>query len=386
MDAGFASALDGILDFSLFNGLWNAISALKNDASSILGELKQLTLQDDIPGEVANQIVSRARSAVAAAFGGSAPQVPLMFTVKVDILGIRQDFQFQLPSVSIALAPLRSAVETGLRGLSWFADHVIAIVAAVQAALQKAAQWTAATVQRAAAQAQLAFQQDSKRLYNDLTAAITQLLNSNVLVQSRHTRSLYHDRFLFTLLYRPPVGYILVFRDKRDDDLLPFNDYPTDPRHALDIRLRITGTSDAGMPATMTGYRRVLARPAVSQATISVARDAQGNPVAVTVRFSSPKNDADIQENIWRVRMGALSLTNGQLGDAVVFFDVLRHEFFLRVSPTDHQGTWQLPNQPDLVKQVNDCCSQAGREARGTSIWFEDIVGHLSAPDEIAFA
>jgi hypothetical protein len=385
VDQAFSSALDSVLDPHLFDALWNAIGQVPGDVNSIFAELQQLSSTADIPAEVANEIVAKARAAVSAAFGSVLPQVPLSFTLKVDILGFRQDFTFELPSISITLAPLRNAIEAGLRGLAWFTNHVTTAANAVKAALQKAAQWAESKVQRASAEAQLAFRQDASRLYRDLTAALQQVVGSNALVKRRHTRSLYHDRFLFRLLFRPPLGYVLVFYDKRDDDLLPFNNYQSRSETVLDIRLQISGAGGPAVPATITRHRSVRSRPAVSQATITVVRDAKQNPTALRVRFSSPTEKAEIAENIWRVRIGAMSVHNGKFGPADVFFDELRHEFFQQVSATDHEGTLQLQDA-QTARLVSECCSASGRAARGTSIWFEDVVGHVSAPDEIVFA
>lgn len=51
------------------------------------------------------------------------------------------------------------------------------------------------------------------------------------------------------------------------------------------------------------------------------------------------------------------------------------------------RGLWTavIPVPPDHVDRFEKYCSAEGRRHRGTSLWFEDIVGNVATPDVLTF-
>ncbi|MFN2512441.1 MAG: hypothetical protein ABR568_13615 [Pyrinomonadaceae bacterium] len=232
--------------------------------------------------------------------------------------------------------------------------------------------------------------------------AVTNLVESLIgtpLVKTRHDRGLFNDVFLFKLLRRPVIGWILVHWDKRDDDLLPFADFGSSTNsQSLDLKLE-TFDPQSGSPTGQTidvalsSWRRVLSAPQVFEAEVRFERDARGNSERLHIRFFTPlfAAPASIAENIWRVRIGAISRDDaGSFLGADVVFDRERHNVFVPQPVDDnrqrHVFVWDLTNEPDdLIERVERYCSAEGRYRYGTSIWFEDIVGHVATPDLVRF-
>ena len=86
--------------------------------------------------------------------------------------------------------------------------------------------------------------------------------------------------------------------------------------------------------------------------------------------------------------MAGLPLDGGTFGSAEVFFDVLVHETFqLDRQAGIHTYTWNVAAEtPSVRERVARYCSDEGRRRHGTSLWFENITGHVSAPDVLTFA
>jgi hypothetical protein len=200
---------------------------------------------------------------------------------------------------------------------------------------------------------------------------------------------------------REPLGWLLVHYDKRDDDLLPFSNLKSRGEHSFDLLLRrvsapgiLIALPDQSVRLSVKEHREVLSPPRVSRAEISVRRNAAGQPLQVDFRFlfvpcARPQFNNSIQENIWRIRVGALPrAANGSFGDPILLFERIRHGNFLP-EPGDtgwHSYSWPLTNETaSMVEKVGLYLSQQGRIINGTSMWFEDVVGHVGIPDELVF-
>ena len=219
-------------------------------------------------------------------------------------------------------------------------------------------------------------------------------------VKVRHDRSLFNERFIFRLIYREPLGWLLVHYDKRDDDLLPFSNLKS-RGESFDLLLRrvpapgiLIALPNQSVRLSVKGHREVLSPPRVRRAEIFVRRNAEGQPLQVDFRFlfvpcARPQFNNSIQENIWRIRVGALPrAANGSFGDPILLFERIRHGNFLP-EPGDtgwHSYSWPLTNETaSMVEKVRLYLSQQGRIINGTSMWFEDVVGHVGIPDELVF-
>lgn len=220
-------------------------------------------------------------------------------------------------------------------------------------------------------------------------------------VKVRHDRSLFNERFIFRLIYREPLGWLLIHYDKRDDDLLAFSNLEPRGEHAFDLQLRrvpgpgtLVALPNQSVRLSVKGHRKVLSPPRVSHAEIFVRRNAEGQPRQVDFRFlfvpcARAQFNNSIKENIWRIRVGALPRdASGTFGDPILLFERIRHGNFVP-EPGDtgwHSYTWSLTSETaGVVEKVALYLSQKGRITNGTSMWFEDVVGHVGIPDELVF-
>ena len=111
------------------------------------------------------------------------------------------------------------------------------------------------------------------------------------------------------------------------------------------------------------------------------------------ISFWTPQMEHEVNENIWRVSLAAIDDT----GHVVPMFSVLRFETFLRRAipqaplPLGFRGvlgdewcydwTWQFNKEEEEINARRYCTSE-GRFAFGTSLWFEDIVGHRAIAEQ----
>lgn len=195
----------------------------------------------------------------------------------------------------------------------------------------------------------LASGQLSRRAVRDLVRDLT----GTTFVRTRHKSPLFNEHFLFRLIHREPLGWLLVHRDKRDDDLLPFADL------ASTGRLRLHGVAGPGdltavpgrtVRLALGGHRRVLSPPRVARAEILVRRAPGRRPREVRLRFrfvrcAQERFNNGVEENIWRVCVGALSSVDGPV---VPIVDVLRHGAFEPEPgrPGWHVCVWSLEGEP----------------------------------------
>ena len=374
----------GALDAKLFDALWDAIAAASRNAAGLLQKIRNAQLGNDPARAIRNIILDHFEAAVRNLYGNRDPRVPVDFVFDITFMGQRFRHRFNLGNVKLPVARVVTAARDAIDDMGFLAAAIADAAADIIMALQKQAEKLAKAADRAILGQRLSDLTDPRELRAQLRGLLDRAIDADVLIRKTHTRSLFHDRFLLKLLHRPPLGYVLVHWDKRDDDLLPFNRLT--PQTAASIDITLKRADGRKFPAKVRAYGRVLSPPVVTSAEIRVTRNASG-PISVQIKLSTPMRGEDLKENIWRIRMGALPIDNGGFGATDVFFDVLRHEHFTVPSRgTTHVMTWSLAGEPAALKdKVDRYCSADGRQRHGTSLWFENVVGHVSTPDELTF-
>ncbi|HEX3184551.1 MAG TPA: hypothetical protein VHQ94_07130 [Pyrinomonadaceae bacterium] len=166
--------------------------------------------------------------------------------------------------------------------------------------------------------------------------------------------------------------WIAMYWDKRDDDLVPLVEKPF---VVLDYgegrELAKTGRK---VKVKLSAQQKVPQPPGVSLASLRwIPRDPSG-PLHASVNFV-PSRLQDPFSNVWRVRMAALDPTRG----VVTLMDkVTTPDNFTPLADGSFEYTWLPASTADLRKYSN----HIGAIEFGTSIWFEDVVGHVSVPDQ----
>jgi hypothetical protein len=226
-------------------------------------------------------------------------------------------------------------------------------------------------------------------------------MRGSPLIIKQHTKSLFHDTFVLALRKREPFGWIMVQWDKRDDDLLPFRDM-RDKKDKKDKKETVKGgtpfeielESETGGVETRIGlrvesYHKVRDMPQVEKTVVTVAREGPAGAPVLRVELLPCKTGTDLDENVWRVKLGCATRDkNGILTDFVTLFNEVRRRA-PRQSPDPHGWhtyEWDLvARSPAALSQLSECCSESGRQQFGTSLWFEDIVGHVATPDAVEY-
>jgi hypothetical protein len=106
--------------------------------------------------------------------------------------------------------------------------------------------------------------------------------------------------------------------------------------------------------------------------------------------------DGEVCVNIWKVSLAAID----QTGVVFPMFSVTRFPNFVRRAfadapvPSDFTGelgdawrydfAWDFPRE--IEANVRRFCTADGHIEFGTSLWFEDIVGHRALAEELIFA
>lgn len=222
------------------------------------------------------------------------------------------------------------------------------------------------------------------------------------------TMSMYEPTTRFRLIDRGPRGLIAIFHDKRDDELQTASELPQEvklvsegpvpsivsPHHG--IPLSPTGASDISL--LFKRNRRVLHTPIVQRATISRVRSG-GATASLRISFWTPQSVDEVTENIWKIYMAALD-TQGNVisildsGGIECFSHFVRQGIPTRPLPLGGEASPHAEFQYDYVwtgfsSTVRDTidmyCMAGARISHGTSIWFEDIVGHKSTPQYVEF-
>jgi len=178
-------------------------------------------------------------------------------------------------------------------------------------------------------------------------------------------------RIMLKLMKRAPLGWIATHWDKRDDDLRPFDNLPK----AVQLM-----HGDDSLSVTLKSPVQVWRWPEVQEAVVSVLRK-RGQVTGATVSFRSDQAESQLAENIWRVRIAALPRSAG----VSTILDVERSGNFTKRDPNDtwYDFVWTM----DLVtaQLVDRFCTEAGQLDDGTSVWFEDVVGHVATAERTRF-
>jgi hypothetical protein len=88
--------------------------------------------------------------------------------------------------------------------------------------------------------------------------------------------------------------------------------------------------------------------------------------------------DKLVFENVWRLRMAAL---DDKTGAVVWLLDMETQGRFARTTPTSFDYGCTL--SAGEAAKLNQYCTPATAVKYGTSIWFEDIVGHVGVPEDV---
>lgn len=205
----------------------------------------------------------------------------------------------------------------------------------------------------------------------------------------RRPPSMFNPETRLRIVPRGVLGWIAMHWDKRDDDLVPFSNLlPLLPPATVELT---NGTQRARV--TLRARRWVEEPPVVR--SVEFAWTGLPNATAV-ITLTTPQNqrkldderaawldqdpDRLVFENVWRVRMAAFDAS----GTVVSLFDATTDVRFARTS----SGSWVCRWTPTAgeVASLRSYCSPVGALVAGTSIWFEDVVGHVSVPEQLRWS
>lgn len=187
-------------------------------------------------------------------------------------------------------------------------------------------------------------------------------LPDSPVMEAKRPPSLFNPATMLKIV-RHGVQWIAMYWDKRDDDLMPLSV----PIAGLDVLLS-QGSSKVqvrfmpnvlleGPPAVQKAFFWIIG----GQATLGYTQPLAGPPY----------------DNVARVRMAALGDLPGQVVPILDFFTAgnfkLSHGYY------QHQWT---PTATELAL-LNTYASNDGTMRSGTSVWFEDMVGHVARPEEL---
>ena len=156
--------------------------------------------------------------------------------------------------------------------------------------------------------------------------------------------------------------WVALHWDKRDDDLMPFNGLP------MSVVLQ---NGAAQVTVTLQANPRIEGPPVVPLVGF-VWNATPGAPVTLELQSPSP---------IWRIRMAALDASRPGGVVSLLNLEVMGYT----LTPTVAGRTvysW-VPTAAQAADLQRYYSSAAAAEQYGTSIWFEDIVGHVSVPEEV---
>jgi hypothetical protein len=128
---------------------------------------------------------------------------------------------------------------------------------------------------------------------------------------------------------------------------------------------------------------RVTSLPNVEVVRVEVKGPASAGMVPVALSFDTQQSMTDAVANLWRIRVSALpEAASGptQLLDIPDMLERFPQRSAYRLSGTTYAGLFEV--REELAVHL----TSARAPANATSIWFEDIVGHVSTPDDIIFS
>ena len=227
----------------------------------------------------------------------------------------------------------------------------------------------------------------------------------------RPSLSMYEPSARFRILERKPLGLIAVFYDKRDDELQPASNLPQpttlshDTTETDEIPIAWKTADGEVIPPALPppafsnirvlfkSNHRVEQPPNVRKAQILIV-NAPGLR-RLRISFWTPQTEQEVCVNIWKVSLAALD----QNGAVFPIFSVPRFGKFVRKAqpdapvPSDFTGdlgdAWRYDFDFDFAKEVETdvrrYCTPDGHIELGTSLWFEDVVGHRAIAQELIF-
>jgi hypothetical protein len=222
------------------------------------------------------------------------------------------------------------------------------------------------------------------------------LLDPKLLVhdfRNKPSISIFEPTARFRILERKPLGLIAVFSDKRDDDLQSASDLPHPTTFVEDrtISPQLPRPIPASIRVLIKSNHRMLQPPNVRKAQV-VIDNAPGLRL-LHISFWTPQTEQEVCENIWKVSLAAID----QNGAVFPIFSVLRFGNFVRRGVPDAPppsnvadlDAWQydfdFPFTKEVEVNVRRFCTPDGHIDFGTSLWFEDVVGHRALPEELIF-
>lgn len=174
-------------------------------------------------------------------------------------------------------------------------------------------------------------------------------------------------------IIRRGARWIAMHWDKRDDDLIPFERLP------MIVTLKNRGRS---VRVKIGPHHSVLQGPMVRNASVWLEPDGRAG-----ISFLPASTASDVRDNVWRVRMAALEA----FGDPEACMTRARVVPLVNVTTpgefTNSFGRYEhrwTPTEAEM-KSLRLCCSENGAASFATSIWFEDIVGHVGVPESIVW-
>ena len=185
--------------------------------------------------------------------------------------------------------------------------------------------------------------------------------------QSRRSRtSRFHRHARFRLAHRGPLGWIAMWDDRRDDDLMAISDLPRETDFTCDgsrLRLRLRANVRVARP------------PVVEVAWVRPG----GSGIELAIRTS--ERPLLLGENLWRVHMGALDVERPSPCRPVARASVL----FSDVFEPDPRQEGVYVGQIRMGAEDSAYFTPVGRWRSGTSVWFEGATGMMATAEALHF-
>ncbi|MGC4098954.1 MAG: hypothetical protein QM706_17735 [Nitrospira sp.] len=125
-----------------------------------------------------------------------------------------------------------------------------------------------------------------------------------------------------------------------------------------------------------------------------------GETVSLRLSFWTPQTIDQVHENLWRVNMAAIDKSGKVI--RLLPDDIFIFSHFQRKSIPEIQLSMNYQAKDVLIPEyeyefewtgfssefastLDQYCSSDGRVNHATSVWFEDIVGHVSTAEQIEF-
>jgi hypothetical protein len=184
------------------------------------------------------------------------------------------------------------------------------------------------------------------------------------LPENLHVGSLFNGRAQLRMVRRG-TRWIALHHDKRDDDLLEYQGIP--------IQVSLANGSQR-VQLILTSRRWVEQPPAVS-AVYVWWEGADAIAVAFVTTGQEP-----VADNVWRLRMAGFAEPVAS-GSVAWLLDVTNDGSFTEVGFGVYKHRRTLAGAE--LDRMRAYASPAGALRYGTSVWLEDIVGHVAPPQEI---